>query len=642
MSHLPPFDWFCRVLSFLPRLLEIFPVVDRPTKKYVGRSETDAACSTFSYLPLSCASHETVRIAKLFGSIVRVVFPCMSSTPVSVVGSVSENMSVTDMETHDKLADLLLREDILSKVLVHLVDSGLHECRHVCRKWYEVCNKLPVKLSLSLSDDRRVKPEVFPNAVSLTLTDETAWHSAVIESHLLPCLSRLNRISHLEFSVQEWPLVQFQQNSPTALDSVRSLSLCLQTESAFLDFLETLRCLTELRALKLQKMSVFGIIDVAPITEIKKLRELRAKQCFLFNRQNEFIFGTQTQLTRLEVIRNDCFSGLTNVTLQVMSVPVRHLLGCILLQSIYPHTPNLRSLTFDGIIGLNLQVKDCDALKHLSQLDDLVLRRIVVEEEDFASVLKNLSGLTTLEISGVSMSNVTRVLDCIFAMSKLKALTFAPGWTVTHQICTPTRTSQMQLTKLCWESTTSLLQMMRLTEVAHLDILIWGQNCGVVVRALESMPNLQWLKIAGHRGENFLPSDILVGMRKLKGFYLRRVNTDAAICQTLAMLPEFTDLMLDFRYGLKIETSTSSLSEINLLSNLKSLRMIAASLEQADYLLDSLSGVNLKRLQTVHVIFSKLASDSLTLPSWSDRHRAALSKRLPSLRHFDYHTGLCY
>ena len=557
----------------------------------------------------------------------------MSSTPVSVVGSVSENMSVTDMETHDKLADLLLREDILSKVLAHLVDSGLHECRRVCRKWYEVCNKLPVKLSLSLSDDRRVKPEVFPNAVSLTLTDETAWHSAVIESHLLPCLSRLNRITHLEFSVEEWPLVQFQQNSPTALDSVRSLSLCLQTESAFLDFLETLRCLTDVTALKLDKERVFGIIDVAPITEINKLRELTVNVCFLFNRQNEFIFGTQMQLTRLEVIRNDCFSRLTNVTLQVMSVPVRHLLGCILLQSIYPHTPNLRSLTFDGILGLNLQVKDCDALKHLSQLDELVLRRTVVEEEDFLSVLENLSGLTTLEMFHVSMSNGKRVVDSIMAMSKLRTLTYRPFWMFRTQICTPTCTGRMRLTKLSWEFNASLLRTMRLTEITHFDVLLRGhRKCSDdLVRALESTPNLQFLRIHVLRADELLvPSCLLARMTKLRVLDLRGVCSDSAIYQTLATLPELTELRVFSHPIMMAPASVSSHSQINLITNLKTLEMRCTAYPlEADDLLDSLSGQSLKRLQTLAVLSADL--------NW-DR-RAALFRRLLSLRHFSDCSG---
>ena len=246
------------------------------------------------------------------------------------------------MEAHDNLGDLLSQEDILSKVLVHLVDSGLHECRRVCRKWYEVCNKLPVKLSLSLHSDCYFDPDQFPNAVS-KLSNDISCNSAVIENHRLPCLAKLNRITHLEFSMTYWPLVYCQQDSLAALRSVRSLSFTFRTDSVFFESLETVRCLTDVTALKLDKVGVFEIPAVAPITEIKELRELSAKLCFLFNRENEFVFGTQTQLTRLGV-RKDVWSfGLSSlpyiwqsdksprVTLKVMSVPVFHLLGCILL-----------------------------------------------------------------------------------------------------------------------------------------------------------------------------------------------------------------------------------------------------------------------------------------------------------------------
>ena len=248
-----------------------------------------------------------------------------------MVGSVSEN-AVTNMEIREDLGDLLLREDILSKVLVHLVDSGLHECRRVCRKWYEVCNKLPVKLNISLHSDRYFDPDQFPNACSLKLSNDISWECTTIENHLLPCLSKLDRITHLELSITDWPFVHFLQNSLPALHSVRSLSLSVHTESAFLDLLGTLRFLTDLRALKLDgEKAPVGTIDMAPITEITKLRELYAKLSFVVNRENQFIFGTQTQLTRLEFLSDLSYSAVGRVSLQVMSVPVCHSSECILL-----------------------------------------------------------------------------------------------------------------------------------------------------------------------------------------------------------------------------------------------------------------------------------------------------------------------
>ena len=44
------------------------------------------------------------------------------------------------------LGALLEQEYFLLKVLVYVVEDGLHECRFVCRQWRDACGKLPVKL----------------------------------------------------------------------------------------------------------------------------------------------------------------------------------------------------------------------------------------------------------------------------------------------------------------------------------------------------------------------------------------------------------------------------------------------------------------------------------------------------------------
>ena len=227
--------------------------------------------------------------------------------------------SETKTSTNENLGDLLLREDILSKVLVHLVDSGLHECRRVCRKWYEVCNKLPVKLNLSLHNDRYFDPDQFSNAVPVKFED-SILSTYSVETQLLLCLSKLNRITHLEFSINEWPCGR--SNPLPTLYSMLSLSLSVLGESAFIEFLETLRCLTGLTALELRTRNNRAGIDFTPITEMKQLRNLKTSSCFVVNQNNEFIFGTQTQLTKLEIVQEFHSVSRTVISLQVMSVPL--------------------------------------------------------------------------------------------------------------------------------------------------------------------------------------------------------------------------------------------------------------------------------------------------------------------------------
>ena len=222
-----------------------------------------------------------------------------------------------------------------------------------------------------------------------------------------------------------------------------------------------------------------------------------------------------------------------------------------------------------------------------------------------------------------------RIVDCIFAMSKLRTLTYKPSWMPRTQICTPTYTSPMQLTKLSWEYSASLLHMMRLTKIKHFDVLIRGRlNSGEgLVRALESMPNLQFLRIHRSDGKELLvPSRPLARMTKLRVLDLRGVYSDSAFYQSLATLPELTELRVSLH---PITTIPVSHSEINLHTNLNALRILGTCLSGPDDLLNSLSGQSLKRLQTLVVLSADLNS----------RRRAALFRQLPSLRHFSDCSG---
>ena len=88
-------------------------------------------------------------------------------------------------------------------------------------------------------------------------------------------------------------------------------------------------------------------------------------------------------------------------------------------------------------ISIGLWFKGCDTLKHFSQLENLSLERVNEEaKEDIAGMLESFRELTALKIVGVSMSMIPRLVDCIFSISKLKALAFRPfGPQTERQIC---------------------------------------------------------------------------------------------------------------------------------------------------------------------------------------------------------------
>ena len=77
--------------------------------------------------------------------------------------------------------------------------------------------------------------------------------------------------------------------------------------------------MTGLTALEL-KIEGVDPISAAPIIEIKELRTLKASSDLLINQYNQFIFGTQNQLTKLDVLKDWPFSA-SSITLQVTPTP---------------------------------------------------------------------------------------------------------------------------------------------------------------------------------------------------------------------------------------------------------------------------------------------------------------------------------
>ena len=215
------------------------------------------------------------------------------------------------MAANEGLADLLSQKHYLSKILIHLVDSGLHECRRVCRVWYEVCNQLPVKLSLPLNANITAVSNTFPNAVavSLKVRREAADEDGdSVEGLLASCMSSLGNLTHLALtrSVQ-WPLLLNELGPGSeSLQSLLSLSVDVSNLRDHSDFLEFLKFLTGLTAL-----TVTGeprtVQDANPIPEIRNLKSLTVGLPLLVTRNGELIFAASTQLTRLDVISTTLF-----------------------------------------------------------------------------------------------------------------------------------------------------------------------------------------------------------------------------------------------------------------------------------------------------------------------------------------------
>ena len=159
------------------------------------------------------------------------------------------------MAANEGLGDLLSQKYFLSKILVHLVDSGLHECRRVCRLWCEVCNQLPVKLSPDLNENAAAVSDIFPNAVSLEVGRAANVDDGFVETLLASCMSSLRNLRHLVLRrTVEWHLFLDKLEPNTeSLQSLLSLSVRLTSQlnffrfSGLLEVLDWLDCAEDYR-----------------------------------------------------------------------------------------------------------------------------------------------------------------------------------------------------------------------------------------------------------------------------------------------------------------------------------------------------------------------------------------------------------
>ena len=208
------------------------------------------------------------------------------------------------MAADEGIADLLSQRYFLSKILVHLVDSGLHECRRVCRMWCEVCNQLPVKLKLSLDDNIPAFTDTFPNStVSLEVEKVADEDGGFVETLLASSMSSLRNLRHLGIgrSVQ-WPLLLNQlEPGSESWPVLVSLSVRLTNRFTCSDFLVFLKFLTGLTELRITG-EPGDVQDTNLITEIRNLKSLTVTLPFLAKENGQLIFAASTQLTRLDVL----------------------------------------------------------------------------------------------------------------------------------------------------------------------------------------------------------------------------------------------------------------------------------------------------------------------------------------------------
>ena len=198
------------------------------------------------------------------------------------------------------LSALLEEEYFLLKILAHVLDDGIHECRLVCRRWYEASRKLPVKLGEMRMDDIQHITEAFPTVASLHFFN--APHTPdVLETHLVPYLSQIRHLQHLQLPL--YRTCQIPDSLTSSLRSVehlQSLSLKIDAPEIFRAMTDVVRELPRLTALTIHAFCRVDV-DPLPITELKRLQKLTGNINVLVSRSGELLFPSLTQLTQLEI-----------------------------------------------------------------------------------------------------------------------------------------------------------------------------------------------------------------------------------------------------------------------------------------------------------------------------------------------------
>ena len=233
------------------------------------------------------------------------------------------------------IGEVVLKDEyLLSRVLGHLVDDGLHECRRVCRKWRDVCSLLPVKLVDVRRSRFRDVARIFPYAASVSVTVGNECNS----DELCECISSFTRIKHLHLREHELyvdSLLAPRLDIQSLLSHVPFLSQLesLTTSSVTMDyepwFWMVREHLTNLTHLEIGGDRSIDWENMDPLPETHKLKSLSIRANRLLNSKGMSIFPPSENLTRLEVSLCGQFGDHFLEVREMIRNPSSHEIDCV-------------------------------------------------------------------------------------------------------------------------------------------------------------------------------------------------------------------------------------------------------------------------------------------------------------------------
>ena len=238
------------------------------------------------------------------------------------------------------LGQVLKDDHLLPRILCHLVDDGLHECRRICRQWRDVCSLLPVMLGDVHAPRFRDVARMFPNATSVTVAvDEECRVDDLIEF-----ISSFTRIKHLQ--------LRDARRSSRFLEYGWLDILSLPTRAPFLSQLESLTSniivsmddepwvwmardhFTNLTHLKLSGGFFSDSLNVDPLPETHKLKSLSIRTSHFFNDEEMLVFPPSANLTELEINPSSLFDSFFLEVREMIRELFARLIVCLGINSL--------------------------------------------------------------------------------------------------------------------------------------------------------------------------------------------------------------------------------------------------------------------------------------------------------------------
>ena len=227
-----------------------------------------------TFVDVDVQSLQSCRIEDSLASVPPRIVCCFFADTSFVAG---RHQMSEDADDSGSLSALLQNDDLLQKILSYVVGNGLCECRRVCRRWYDVCRRLPMRLRQAPSTAALALANTFPSADSASFRDIGGSPTEPGPS-LATGLAQMRHLRHLELMASsERRLPDELPAILLSMKTLRSLSLSFaNSPEATTEFMDVVRSLTMLTSLSIATRALAFVIPGDPITELQRLRELVA------------------------------------------------------------------------------------------------------------------------------------------------------------------------------------------------------------------------------------------------------------------------------------------------------------------------------------------------------------------------------